>query len=434
MYIPTDILAVGIDPAKIEHQGVALMYPEVLVFKKRFKNTIEEISAFDNEVIAIAKEHNLKVVYGLEDSGIYGKGLKDVLTSRGHEILEVNPVKTNRQRDFYGEDNSDEIAAKAIAAIVLRSKEKLPKVKRGDETINTIREVSRERGRLVKNKVQNINRLHFFLTKVYLSSYKEFFKNLDGKVALEFFSSFPIPQALKDLTEEGLSEFFYACCKKRFRKRAKKILNAVGVLREKECLPQDKYLGSVIKGLAMMIKDAKEVIEGCERYLEQLLLRLPSKLTTFKGMDVVLASVIIGETRDISRFKDRNAYAKYNGTGATQDSSGKRKKWIATKWLKVAFYQLSLSSLRLSPISKWYYKGLIKRGLNKQEALKRLSRRLSDIIFAMLRDNSKYDPSRFLKREEQGGNCKENSYTVKEPCITPLANYNLNEKFFKKRC
>ena len=113
----------------------------------------------------------------------------------------------------------------------------------------------------------------------------------------------------------------------------------------------------------------------------------------------MLASAIISETRDVSRFKDKNGYAKYNGTSATQDSSGKRKKWVATKWcnrrLKVAFYQLALSALRLSPISKGYYQSLIKCGFNKQKALKRLS----DIIFAMLRDNSEYDPSRFLKKE-----------------------------------
>ena len=130
------------------------MYPEVLVFKKRFKNTVEEISGFDDEVVSIAEKHNLEVVYSSEDSGIYGKGLKDMLTSRGRKVLEVNPVKTNRQRDSYGQDNSDGIATKAIAAIVLRCKETLPKIKSGDDTINTICEASRERGKLVKIEVK----------------------------------------------------------------------------------------------------------------------------------------------------------------------------------------------------------------------------------------------------------------------------------------
>ncbi len=37
MKIPTDIMAVGIDPAKGVHQGVALAYPEVELLNSQFR-------------------------------------------------------------------------------------------------------------------------------------------------------------------------------------------------------------------------------------------------------------------------------------------------------------------------------------------------------------------------------------------------------------
>jgi transposase len=83
----------------------------------------------------------------------------------GIGVREVNPVKTNRQKDFYGQDKSDEISARCIAAIVLRS---LPIIRRTGNLLKTIRELSRERKRLVKTQTQQINRLHSHLIQVYL--------------------------------------------------------------------------------------------------------------------------------------------------------------------------------------------------------------------------------------------------------------------------
>jgi len=69
---PTDILAVGIDPAKRSHHGVALVYPEVKLISKKIENNYQAIMEFDRIVEKIAKEKGLHLIYGLEDSGAYG--------------------------------------------------------------------------------------------------------------------------------------------------------------------------------------------------------------------------------------------------------------------------------------------------------------------------------------------------------------------------
>jgi len=95
MKIPTDIMAVGIDPAKQVHQAVAIAYPEVILLNCWFENSYEAISSLDEKAMKIAKKNDLKVIYGLEDSGVYGRTIKEILTSRYREIREVNPLKTN---------------------------------------------------------------------------------------------------------------------------------------------------------------------------------------------------------------------------------------------------------------------------------------------------------------------------------------------------
>jgi len=54
MKIPTDIMAVGIDPAKGVHQGVAVAYPEVELLNSQFENSYEAISSFDEKIMKLA--------------------------------------------------------------------------------------------------------------------------------------------------------------------------------------------------------------------------------------------------------------------------------------------------------------------------------------------------------------------------------------------
>jgi len=203
---PTDILAVGIDPAKRSHHGVAMVYPEVILISKRIENNYEAIMDFDRSVEKIAKEKGLHLVYGLEDSGAYGKPLKEFLLNKERITLEVNPLKTNRQKDFYGQDKSDQIDARCVASIVLRSRDSLPQLTKSILAYETIKEAARFREILVKTKTQNVNRLHFYLTRTWMCAYKDFTKNLLSRYALEFFATYPIPEMLKETDVGTIAE------------------------------------------------------------------------------------------------------------------------------------------------------------------------------------------------------------------------------------
>ena len=56
---PTDILAVGTDPAKRSHHRLALVYPEVKLISKKIENSYQAIMEFDRIVEKIAQEKGL---------------------------------------------------------------------------------------------------------------------------------------------------------------------------------------------------------------------------------------------------------------------------------------------------------------------------------------------------------------------------------------
>lgn len=400
----TKILSVGIDPAKQEHYGVAIVFPEVVLLKKQFANTYEGIDEFDREVAKLASERGLEIVYGLEDIGIYGKGMKEILLDRGRRIVEVNPIKSDRQ------NKSDEIAARSVAAVVLRSLPDLPVISREAGLQRTIREVSRERETAVKTNTKNLNRLHFHLTKVWLGSYKEFYSKLNGRGALTFFEKFSIPQDLQGVSVEELLTFLFNGTNKRGLKReqarAVKILAAAKRLKEREVSMEERHIRQMIKHLAVLIREGQAMIDDLELYLEELLSKSGQRLDTFPGVGTVTAAVLIGETGVVSRFRRaRNSFALYNGTAPCESSSGKKKRWVANKRcnrrLKRTLYQIALTGSRSNALSREYYTRHLARGLSKREALKRLARRNSDILFAMMRDKTAYDPEKARQRIEE---------------------------------
>jgi len=105
---------------------VAIVYPEVRLISKKIENNYQAIMDFDCLVKKIAKEKGLHLMYGLEDSGACGKPFKEFLLEKGRMVLEVNPLKTSRQKDFHGQEKSDQIDARCVTSIILRSHDELP--------------------------------------------------------------------------------------------------------------------------------------------------------------------------------------------------------------------------------------------------------------------------------------------------------------------
>ena len=86
----------------------------------------------------------------------------------------------------------------------------------------------------------------------------------------------------------------------------------------------------------------------------------------------------------------------YNGNAPVTKGTGKHARQMENHWcnrrLKSTLGQVALAACHNKPLSAEYYQACLDRGLDPGEAHKRLMRRLSDIIFAMMHDKTPYDP------------------------------------------
>jgi transposase len=408
--MPQPILAVGVDPAKRLHRAVAVLFPDEVVLDVELPNAFDAVANLDNCLCELANQHGADLVYGLEDHRRYGRLFCQVLTERGRDVRVVNPLWTNRQRAFYGQDKDDAIDGRSIAAVVLRRHHQLPLASDSGEVVQAIREAERSLQDLSKVRTQLGNRLHLQLSDTYTAAYEEYFGKLKSPLTLRFFRRFPLPQDLVGHNVEMLASLLLDLAGGKvgphkggnrliaMRSKAQAILETSAAMRASPRTLALELKAELIRQLCDELLANHDRILRLERMLrEQLLPATKQTITTITGISTILAATIIGETGSITRFRSPAAFAVYNGTAPARNSTGGRDRHKARRdcnhRLKRAFYLAARAAVLHDPLAKAYHQSCKSRGLSYVEALKRVARRMSDLVYALLKSGKAYDRS-----------------------------------------
>jgi len=432
------ILAVGIDPAKRVHRAVAVLFPDEIVFDDELPNALEAITSLDDRLTDLAATHKAELVYGLEDHRRYGRLLCQVLTERGRDVRVIDPLWTNRQRAFYGQDKNDAIDGRSIAAVVLRRRHQLPLANDFGEVAQAVREAERTVQDLGEARTQLVNRLHQQLSDVYTSAYEKYFGKLKSPIALHFFRRFPLPQDLAGQDAVLLSSVLMDLANGKVGPHKGNYRMTVLQAKAEKILESSESLRRTPRTLALELK-AELICQLCDELLanhsrvtrlermlrKQLLPATGQTITTVPGIGTILAATIVGETASITRFRSRAAYAVYNGTAPARHSTGGRERHKARRdcnhRLKRAFWLAARAAVLHDPLAKAYFKQCKSRGLNYTECVKRVARRMSDMVYSLLTSGRNYDRSvveqAIQKRQEQVANA--DSSRVKEALLIP---------------
>jgi transposase len=107
------------------------------------------------------------------------------------------------------------------------------------------------------------------------------------------------------------------------------------------------------------------------------------------GVGPVIAGMVIGDIRQVSRFPGRDHFAAYNGTAPAEVSSGNRKIYRLSRRgnrrLNFAIHMAAITQIRHKHSGgRAYYEKKIAEGKTHKEALRALKRRVSDAIYAAL--------------------------------------------------
>ncbi len=403
-----NILAVGIDPAKRIHRGVAVLYPDDVVLNIEFANTVESCLDADRKFLALAERHGAELIYGIEDHRLYGRTVTQVLTELKRPVRVVNPLWSNRQRAFYGQDKSDSVDARSIAAVVIRRDRDLPDAADASELAGSLREAERYLQDLAERRTITLNRLHRQLTEVYTYRYLDFFAGIKNTLGLKFFRNYPVPQRLAELDPDGLAAILFDLSEGRLgphrsdqrldwlRRKATLILEASVALRSRPQTLALDFKAELIQQLCDELLANHERTLRLRRMLRnQLLPASGQTITTIPGIGDVLGAAILGEIGDIRRFRSRDAFAKYNGTAPASKSTGGKERHCARRScnhrLKRAFGIAATAAILHDQLAKSYFQKCRARGLTYIDSMKRIARRMSDIVYAVLKSGQPYD-------------------------------------------
>ena len=119
-----------------------------------------------------------------------------------------------------------------------------------------------------------------------------------------------------------------------------------------------------------------------------------TSLTGLFGVGPVTAATVIGEVRDVSRFKNRDRFAAYNGTAPIEVSSGRPKvhrlSRRGNRRVNHAIHMAAVTQVRQKHSEgRAYYDKKLAEGKTRREALRALKRQVSDAVFTRLRADAR---------------------------------------------
>jgi transposase len=110
------------------------------------------------------------------------------------------------------------------------------------------------------------------------------------------------------------------------------------------------------------------------------------------GVGPIVAALVLGHSGDISRFKNRDHYASYNGTAPIDASSGPRKRHRlnprGNRQLNHAVHIIAVAQIRHDSEGRRYFDRKVSEGKSTKEAMRALKRQISNAVYARLVDDA----------------------------------------------
>ena len=137
------------------------------------------------------------------------------------------------------------------------------------------------------------------------------------------------------------------------------------------------------------IRRLDEQLKASHQRIRTAVVASATTVTDLFGIGPIIAAELIGHTGDITRFRDRDHYAAYNGTAPVEFSSGGRTvhrlSRRGNRKLNHAIHMAAICQLR-HPHSdgRAYVDRKVAEGKSKKEAIRALKRQISNAVYRQL--------------------------------------------------
>lgn len=264
-----------------------------------------------------------------------------------------------------------------------------------NEQMVSLRNLSRFRVTMSQQITDTKRRIVTILDQIF-PEFETLFSDIFGKTAKALLEEYLTPENLDQLTTRKLTNLVTKLSKGHFKKdKAEEIKQ-----KAQTSFGIDFALDSFKLQLALLLKqlDFLDIqINTVEEKIKQEMETIPQTITSLPGVDTIIAASIISEIGDIHRFKTSAQLVSFAGINPTVHQSGQftgNKNHMSKKgspYLRLALWKASVTSVRFNPILKTYYEQKIKDGKNHMTVIGAVARKLTGIIFTMLKEQTVFD-------------------------------------------
>ena len=391
-------LFVGDDWAEDHHDVEVMDGAGKVLAKRRLPEGVAGIAQLHGLIGAHLGEDadEAEVIVGIEtDRGPW----VTALISAGYLVFPVNPLQASRYRERHGVSRakSDGGDAHMLADMVRTDSHQLRAAAGDSAEAEGIKVLARTHKTLIWERTRAVQRLRHQLRE-YFPAALEAFEDLDAPDTLELLGKAPDPARAAKLTRAQVSAALKRARRRNITDRATAILAAL----RGEQLGQPPALtaayAATARALIAVIVTLNEQVKGLQGQVEENFGRHPDAeiYRSQPGMGAVLGARVLGEFGDDPhRYADGKARRNYAATSPITRASGKKKvvaaRFIHNGRLVDALMAQAFAALNASPGARAFYDELRARGIEHNDALRRLASRLVGILHGCLKTRTLYD-------------------------------------------
>lgn len=387
---------IGIDIAKKNHEASIIDSSGKSLSKSiSFPNSAKGMEKFNNFIAEFGVTTN-NCIIGMEATGHYWISLFSYIVDLGFTCYVINPIQSDAFRKMYVRQTKNDSVDSFIIAQIMRFGE-FSISNFSDENTFALRNLTRYRFALVDECSDWKRKLVAILDQVF-PEYSSLFSNIYGVASKELLSKYPLPEDMLSIPAEELGNLLYECSKGRLGiNKAEEIQSRA---RETFGIKFAKRSFSFqIKQIISQISFLEEQLKEIEIEISCLLEDICPVITTITGIGSILGASIVSEIGNISRFERANQLVAYAGLdtrikqsgdfSATNTKLSKR----GSPYLRRSIWLAATVAAFKDPALSIYYQGLRARGKAHGTAIGAVARKLTNIIFAVLRDQKPYTPN-----------------------------------------
>lgn len=388
---------VGIDIGKNHHEA-SIVSPEGKQIGRSLRFATTHKGADSLMSFIFKNIGNSPCVFGMEATGHYWYPIYSFLKAKGYTIYVINPIQSDSLRKMYIRQTQNDSIDSFLIAEVIRFGQ-FGTTSMADENILAMRQLCRYRDSLISSRTEIKLRIGTIMEQIF-PEYEKQFSSLWVSTSMGILEKYLTPENIENAPIDELFEIIKDKSHNRLT-RAKAIsikeaaADTFGIK-----IAQDAFsfqLKQLIDRMNFLDKQIEALDIEIMKYYEQF----DCYLHTIPGIGIIGAATILAEIGDISRFKNSSSLIAFAGIDPTVRQSGEfnsthnHMSKRGSPYLRHAiFLAATTCSFHNSPLNA-YYKKKRDQGKHHLTATGAVARKLTTVIYAVLRDSKPYEPKKF---------------------------------------